>query len=153
MKPVTHARYDPSTSNLNNHILSCVPTVNSDQSQIGTYTNGGVYNKGELRLYTVFWVSSCYRPYSIVMDKPFLDIVRTCNSNVKMVVDSTVSDDVIQVHKMSIPFVAKMLQDYAGFLHLSFDGWSARNVLSFLGITVHLVKDGKLVSFILDFVE
>lgn len=70
-----------------------------------------------------------------------------------MVVPSTVSDDIISVHKFTLPVVAKMLQSYAGFLHLSFDGWSARNVLSFLGITVHLVKDGKLLSFILDFVE
>lgn len=88
-----------------------------------------------------------------MQDQPFLNIIEICNPNVKLVAPSTVSDDVILVHQLTLPSIAKSLQSYPGYLHLSFDGWSSRNVLSFLGITVHLVKDGKLLSFILDFVE
>lgn len=131
----------------------CDPICDADQSAIKSFTNAGAYSKGELRLETVIWVTLCYRPYKIVTDQPFLNILCICNPNVKMVVDSTVSDSVIEVHKFTLPRVVKMLKDYQGFLHLSFDGWSARNVLSFLGITVHLVKDGQLLSFILDFIE
>lgn len=33
------------------------------------------------------------------------------------------------------------------------DGWTAPNVLSFLGVTVHHVEDGEMKSFILDFIK
>jgi len=39
-----------------------------------------------------------------------------------------------------------------GKVHIAVDGWTSPNVYSFLGITVHFVKDAKMHSFILDFV-
>lgn len=42
---------------------------------------------------------------------------------------------------------------YPGKLHLAVDGWTAPNVFSFLGITVHRAVAGEISSFILDFVR
>lgn len=145
--------YDNSTSNLNDHVRRCAGNREDSQCSIDKFASGGIYDKGALCLQTVFWVASCYHPYYIVNDKPFLNIISICNPSVKMVTNTTVSDDVLEVHRHMQPLVAKMLQGYPGFLHLSFHGWSSRNALSFLGITVHLVTTGKMVSFILDFIE
>lgn len=75
------------------------------------------------------------------------------NPNVDVVLATTVSRDVREVHQISIPFVAIFLQRYPGFLHISFDGWTAPNIDSFLGVVVHLLQDEKMLSYTLDFIE
>ena len=65
----------------------------------------------------------------------------------------TASRDVIEVAKMSLPAVHEFLQKIAGALHISFDGWTAANVLSFQGITVHCTSEGAIKCTELDFVR
>ena len=38
-------------------------------------------------------------------------------------------------------------------LHLCADGWTAPNVVSFIGLTVHWASEGRIKSLILDFVK
>ena len=45
------------------------------------------------------------------------------------------------------------LKKYLGKIHLGFDGWTSPNVISFLGVVVHLTNEGQLRSFILDFIS
>jgi hypothetical protein len=45
------------------------------------------------------------------------------------------------------------MQAYPGKLHPCIDGWTSPNIISFLGLTMHWIRDGKLQSMILDFVK
>jgi len=43
-------------------------------------------------------------------------------------------------------------QKYPGWIHVGFDGWTSPNVFSFLSVVVHTAVEGKLHSFVLDFI-
>ncbi|THU82352.1 hypothetical protein K435DRAFT_691672 [Dendrothele bispora CBS 962.96] len=151
---VTRARYDTTTSNLVSHRSSCEKKIAPPEQSITNYVNGGYYNRGELRLKLSLWVARRNRPYRIVADPEFVDVIHIANKGVKLPSPSTTSRDVILVHDWSAPVIAKLLQERAkkNFLHLSFDGWTAPNVLSFFGIDVHYADDaGNLICHTLDF--
>jgi hypothetical protein len=65
----------------------------------------------------------------------------------------TASRDVIEVAKLSLPAVRDFFQKIIGALHISFDGWTAANVLSFQGITVHWTSEGTMKCTELDFIR
>jgi hypothetical protein len=150
---ITRVRYDTTTSNLVNHRDACEKQAKPKNS-ITQYTQGGNYNKGLLRLQETLWVSRRHRPFCIVKDPELQGMFRAANSNVILPSPWTVSRDVVRVYEASIPVIAAALQERAkkNFLHLSFDGWTAANVLSFFGICVHYANDvGDMVSITLDF--
>lgn len=66
---------------------------------------------------------------------------------------TTVSRDVWEIFDITRKNVGKILQEYPGRLHLGLDGWTSPNVYSFLGVTVHRVVNGKVVTIILDFIK
>ncbi len=66
---------------------------------------------------------------------------------------STVSRDVKEVWTVSKSEVAAFLQRLKGAIHIAFDGWTAPNVLSYLGVVVLFENQGVLVSLLLDFVR
>ena len=45
------------------------------------------------------------------------------------------------------------LQTLLGRVHMCVDGWTSPNVISFLGVTAHWHKDGKIHHIILDFIQ
>jgi hypothetical protein len=45
------------------------------------------------------------------------------------------------------------MQKYQGRLHIAADGWTSPNTIAFIGVTVHWIIDGKIVSAILDFIK
>ena len=51
-------------------------------------------------------------------------------------------------------YILKPVQkNYLGRIHLGFDGWTSPNVISFLGVVVHITHKAQLRSFILDFIK
>ncbi|KAK7693998.1 hypothetical protein QCA50_003574 [Cerrena zonata] len=63
-----------------------------------------------------------------------------------------VSRDVQVIFKIAKVHVAKYLQEHTGRLHICIDGWTSPNVISFLGITVQRVVNGRMEAFVLDFI-
>ena len=66
---------------------------------------------------------------------------------------STVSRDVREVYQVSKKKVAAYLQGQTAALHIVFDGWTAPNVLSFLGVVVAFEENGRLRSIVLDYIK
>ncbi|KAJ6512417.1 hypothetical protein C8R45DRAFT_1087593 [Mycena sanguinolenta] len=56
-----------------------------------------------------------------------------------------------EIFQWSQKSVAKLLQKYAGHLHICVDGWTSPQVISFLDII--FIQYGKIESIILDFVK
>ncbi|THU78678.1 hypothetical protein K435DRAFT_587820, partial [Dendrothele bispora CBS 962.96] len=151
---ITRARYDTATSNLVNHRDSCEKKIAPPAQAITAYTNGGHYNKGELRLDGALWIARRNRAYKIIADPELVHMFHVANKNVVLPSAKTIARDVIRVHDKSIPVIANHLKAILkkNFVHLSFDGWTASNVKSFFDIVVHHANDvGDIVSFTLDF--
>ncbi|THU91987.1 hypothetical protein K435DRAFT_673028, partial [Dendrothele bispora CBS 962.96] len=146
------ARYNTATSNLKAHVIACEGKVAPPEQAITSFMAGGHYNKGLFRLWIDLWIARRQRPYTIVEDPELVQAFKVLNPNVVTVSDDTVSTDIKEIHAVSITHVASVLQKHPGFLHISFDGWTAPNVLSFLGMDVNFCDDnGDLVNFTLDF--
>ncbi|THU93032.1 hypothetical protein K435DRAFT_671028, partial [Dendrothele bispora CBS 962.96] len=104
------------------------------------------------RLKMDLWVATRQRPYSILKDPELVDGMKILNPNIVTNAPSTVSSDIKEIRSLAIVHIANALQNYPGYLHLSFDGWTAPNVLSFLGVDVNYCNEhGELVNFTLDF--
>jgi Na+-transporting NADH:ubiquinone oxidoreductase subunit NqrA len=116
------------------------------------------------------WVARRHRPFAIVEDPELLEIFHDLNNKCTTPSASTVSRDVKEIFQVSRKKVAQLLQvrvllllsftwysperqAYRGKLHIGVDGWTSPQAISFLGITVHWVVDGKVSSIILDFVK
>ena len=48
---------------------------------------------------------------------------------------------------------ANSLKDYPGRLHFATDAWTSPNHRAFVAWTVHLQQNGKMLAFLLDFLE
>ncbi|THU87206.1 hypothetical protein K435DRAFT_682070, partial [Dendrothele bispora CBS 962.96] len=150
---IVRARYDTATTNLVNHRDSCEKRVAPPEQAITAYLPGGHYNKGEFRVHRALWIGRRNRPHRSITDPEFKKMLLSLNTNALLQSRQTVSRDIIRIHNLSTPHIASILQQHKGFLHISFDGWTAPNVLSFFGIDVHYADErGNLVSFTLDFV-
>ncbi|GJF00143.1 hypothetical protein PsYK624_164220 [Phanerochaete sordida] len=75
------------------------------------------------------------------------------NAKVEVPRPTTISRDIREIFTIAREAVGKMLQTHPGRPHLCLDGWTFPNVISFLGITVHRLHEGKAETFILDFVK
>jgi hypothetical protein len=46
-----------------------------------------------------------------------------------------------------------VVQSNRGRIHLAVDGWTSPNVISFLGVVVCMATDGRIHTYILDFIN
>ncbi|THU95273.1 hypothetical protein K435DRAFT_666793, partial [Dendrothele bispora CBS 962.96] len=149
------ARYDTATTNLQNHVASCEKRVAPPEHAITTYATGGAYNKGALRFWLGMQCVKRQRPFEMARDPELHEQYKVLNPNVNLKdvkSPQTISSDIKEFRALSISEVKNSLAKYDGFFHLSFDGWTAPNVLSFLGIDVNYCDDeGHLVGYTLDF--
>ncbi|GJE85026.1 hAT transposon family protein [Phanerochaete sordida] len=154
-KPLTRARWDDSTSNLVRHVNACNKSSKPPPGQkaIDDFAQGTTYNPAKFRVKLNIWIARRHRPYNIVQDPEFLELLRMLNAKVEVPHPTTISRDIREIFTITREAVGKMLQEHPGRLHLCLDGWTSPNVISFLGITVHRVHDGKAETFILDFVK
>ncbi|KDQ48998.1 hypothetical protein JAAARDRAFT_51921, partial [Jaapia argillacea MUCL 33604] len=76
-----------------------------------------------------------------------------CQNNIDIPSPSTISHNVREMFLLLKSQVAEILQSHFGKLHLAVDGWTSPNVISFLGVVVHLLCNGVMHRFILDFIK
>jgi hypothetical protein len=92
------------------HIRICAPGISTDANTIESYAHGRSYTPEVLRLLLVKWVTSCSRPYSIVQDEPFIQIIKMLYDKAILVTAKTVSSDVQRVFHLARDSVIKNLQ-------------------------------------------
>jgi hypothetical protein len=163
---------DSGTTNLKRHVDTCTGKIALGDQSIKNFSQGSTYSDGEFRFLITRWVTMCHRPFSIIEDLPLQKMLKMLYTNVKILSDTTVSRDVREAHHILKTEVAKALQvcffdlhtpltatnmitrsiRMTGRVHIGFDGWTSPNVISFLGVVVHYAHEGKMRSFLLDFI-
>ena len=106
----TRTRTDTGTTNLLRHVEACTRKKAPDDQTIEKFAQGSTYTPGAFRFLITRWVTECHRPFKIVEDPPFQDMIRMLYSRAEIPSDTTVSRDVREVYKISQPQVAKILQ-------------------------------------------
>ncbi|KAK0439306.1 hypothetical protein EV421DRAFT_1905965 [Armillaria borealis] len=66
---------------------------------------------------------------------------------------SMISHNIQEIYDITKAHVAESLQATHGCLHFGINGWTSSNVISYLGITVACVVEGKVEEFVLDYVR
>ena len=114
------------------------------------------------------WISRRFRPFVIIEDPELIEIFQMLFARVQIPRADTISHDVREIFAISQNSVKKLLQvgfvllavhklivcqAHPGKVHIAVDGWTLPNIYSFLGITVHFVKDSKMHNVILDFIR
>lgn len=112
---VTRIRHDESTSNLIRHADGCDPKGSSQA--ISKFVHGTTYNPGRFCLGITTWIARCHRPFAIVEDPEFIELLRSLNDKVTIPSARTVSCDVQEVFEVSQQCVAEMLKVRACCLH------------------------------------
>ncbi|TFK78990.1 hypothetical protein K466DRAFT_457331, partial [Polyporus arcularius HHB13444] len=107
----------------------------------------------EARAWIVRWVAENKRPYEIVRDRAFLQLMKTGRPEYKIPSPSTVSRDVRRVFARCRARIAKMLQDFEGDLNFTCDAWTSPNHKALVAFAVHFHHEGTPLSFLLDVVE
>lgn len=105
-----HVRTEVSESNLKNHANTCTPTANAQTGAIEVLMQDSQYTKAKLCTKLMLWVICCHRPYTIVEDRPLLEIFRMLNSKAKIPSARTVSCDIQEKFLLTKKNVAAMLQ-------------------------------------------
>jgi hypothetical protein len=117
----------------------------------------------------VRWVSENTRPFSIVSDRGFKNLMKTGRPDYYLPSPSTVSRDVRVVFARSRQRIAALLrvsdiisegilidipwQKHDGKLHFATDAWTSPNHRAFVAVTVHFEHKGSPICMILDVVE
>jgi hypothetical protein len=96
------ARHDTSTSNLVNHVDSCEGMRPAHQGTVAPFAHGSTYSKEKLRVLCALWTSAHYRPFNIVNDSHFRDIIKLFNPAAAESLPSvnTISRDVKEFYKL-----------------------------------------------------
>ena len=108
--------YQDSTGNLSRHVKACDPDDTPETEMITAYASGGQYSPGRMRFLVAMWVSRRHRPFQIVEDPEFREIVRMLYEKARLPSRVTVSRDVQDVHGLSKVNVIKMFKVSTQFL-------------------------------------
>ncbi|KAJ3511644.1 hypothetical protein NMY22_g15587 [Coprinellus aureogranulatus] len=150
---VTRVYYDESTLNLNRHGNSCdAEDTTESRALVALYVKSSSYNSARHRVRIVLWVARRSRPYSIIKDEELQDIFRDLHANCESPSRHTLSRDVIEVHGLTKEAVVEMLVTIDGSIHVAADGWTSPNTIAYIGVTIHYVEKGAMVTLVLDFV-
>lgn len=107
----------------------------------------------EIRACIVKWVSECNRPANIVKDAELLHLLIAGRPHAIIPSVSTVTRDITASFPKCREKIGTLLKDYPGRLHFATDAWTSPNHRAFISWTVHLQHEGKMLAFLLDFVE
>ncbi len=109
--------------------------------------------QGMFQYLLTVWITQCHHPFAIVEDEPLHHIFELLYAKVDIPSAVTVSRDVRKVFYLAKDKVAEYLQRQRAAIHVMFDGWTAPNVISFLGVVVCFEENGELRSLLLDYVR
>jgi hypothetical protein len=91
------------TSNLLNHQRDCSPKsdLRPQQGLMRSFVSGSTYKREKLRALTALWVTRHRRPFRIVQDPEFHEIIRLLNPLAHTHSASTQARDVQRLYKLS----------------------------------------------------
>ncbi|KAI9056828.1 hypothetical protein FKP32DRAFT_1615668 [Trametes sanguinea] len=118
-KHVNRMDYEDSTSNLKCHVDACDLDETPEAELLTAYASGIAYSPGRLRVLIALWCSHRHRPFALVEDPEFIQILR------------------MMYMKHSKTNLVKLLSEIPGKIHICVNGWTSPNVLTFLGVTAH----------------
>ncbi|KAN0085982.1 hypothetical protein V8E55_007116, partial [Tylopilus felleus] len=98
-------------------------------------------------------VTYSHRQHTQHETRGFQSLMKTGRPEYYIPSHQTVSRDVRLVFAHTRKHVAKILKEYDGKLNFSTDAWSSPNHSAFVAFCVHLERDGKPLSMLLDLVE
>jgi hypothetical protein len=107
---VSRARHDESTSNLVRHADGCDPSDSAASRIMASFSHGSTYSAPKFRMKLALWTVRRHRPFAIVADPEFLEILTDLNNKVTVPSPNTLSRDVREIFSMSRLKVASILQ-------------------------------------------
>ena len=102
--------YQESTGNLSRHVKSCDPEDTPEVEMITTYASGVTYSYARLRFLVAMWAAQCHRPFAIVDDPEFREILAMLYSRIELPSRVTVSCDVRDIFNNTKEIAIKMLK-------------------------------------------
>jgi hypothetical protein len=152
-KKIRRTRTDVATSNLVSHVESCNPQAEPGQAVISQYASIGNWNEGRFRYLVAMLCARRGRPFSIVEDPEFREIIAMLNDKAAVHSHQTVARDLGDIYSITRTALIARLKRVRGRIHIGVDGWTSPNVFSFLGITIKYLLDSKIQAHILDFIK
>ncbi|KAF8868924.1 hypothetical protein BD779DRAFT_1458867, partial [Infundibulicybe gibba] len=153
----THNREDNSTSNLIRHVELCSPQNPEVTEKIISFGNGVTYSAPRFRFLLALWCSRHHRPFQIVEDEELVEMFKMLYAlfyhRVEIPHPTTISRDVHDMFLLCQKNVISILKGLALSRALHITSWSSPNIYSFLGITIHQFCDGRMLTYILDFIK
>ena len=92
-KHVDRALNDESTGNLNRHIKICAPEATPETQMITDYAQGANYSYARVRFLLAMWIARRHRPFTIVEDPEFRELLRMLYVRVEIPSRVTVARD------------------------------------------------------------
>lgn len=100
------------------------------------------------------WVLVCDQPFTEVQQKAFLNLLQTLNPVAKSVSDKTIKRDMMKAFSIELEKNKLRLKQIPGKISFTIDGWSSKNILSFVSIRAHFINtDWTYGSLLVDFIE
>lgn len=100
------------------------------------------------------WIILDDQPFTAVQHKAFLNLLGTLNPEASSVSDKTIKRDMMKAFLSELEKNKSHLNAAPGKILFTIDGWSSKNVLSFLAIRAHFINiEWKYESTLLDFIE
>ena len=138
---------------------------------ITSYAQGVTYSAPRVRFLLAMWCASRHRPFALVDDPEFRELLSMLYPRVEIPSRHTVSRDVQTIMEDSRARVLQhfkvcdskyihlpvrpltAFKDLPGKVHICMDGWTSPNMFSFLGVTAHWHEGGEIRHIILDFIK
>ncbi|OJT13582.1 hypothetical protein TRAPUB_9870 [Trametes pubescens] len=152
-KHIDRVDYEESTGNLTRHRSLCEPDDIPEVAMITAYARGTAYSPARVRYLLAMWCARRHRPFTIVDDPEFQELLCMLYAKVELPSRVTLSRDVQMITLDGKIRVIAFLSSLPGKIHICVDGWTSPNVLSFLGVTAHWHRDGAIEHIILDFIR
>ena len=91
---VDRSDYEDSTGNLRRHVLACDPEETPENEMITSYAQGVTYSAPRVRFLLAMWCARRHRPFAIVDDPEFRELLGMLYARVQIPSRHTVSRDV-----------------------------------------------------------
>lgn len=109
---LNRACYDMTTSNLHSHVVMCNAVAAHDDVFVAIAANlpGSTYSPERLRALIDIWLASSSRPFALVNDAGFQDILHMFDRHVSIPSDHTISRDIREMYFIVWENLARFLE-------------------------------------------
>lgn len=100
------------------------------------------------------WVVVCDQPFTETQEEAFIDMINSLNPDAKVISPTTLKRDLVSTFAVKLEEAKARMNAAPGKISFTMDGWTSKNVLSFVSIRSHFINaDWKYESVLLDFVH